>query len=138
MTTFTEIENAVGARLNSTGVAYWNPTDAYPEVLAVPPAFRKRFPPRAPATALLITAYDLDVSVDPNQPLRAYRLQIRSRAPFDANPLADDALEVLHGFHHQVWGNLNIQRCRHYSSSQLGADSQGNDERSDNYILDIL
>ena len=76
-------------------------------------------------------------TLTPGSNVTVARVQVRVRAPYDADPLADAALAALHGAHHETWGGLRVARCAHLSALQLGADQSGLDERSDNYELHI-
>lgn len=131
--------DAVCTRLDTAGVAYWpGPDGSYPKTPPRRPAFAKRLP-ATPPEALAVATYGLDLQPDPQDPSEVFRVQVRSRAPYDADPPADQALAALHGQHHQVWAGIRVQRCRHLSTAQLGADpSTGLDERTDNYELEVL
>lgn len=131
--------DAVCTRLDAAGVAYWpGPDGTYPKTPPRTSAFAKRLP-ATPAQALAVTAYDVELTPDPEDTVEVFRVQVRSRAPYDADPTADAALAILHGQHHQEWAGIRVQRCRHLSTAQLGADpSTGLDERTDNYELEVL
>lgn len=129
--------NAVATRLHDTGVGYWpGPEGTYPDTPQARSIYAKRLPPK-PAEAYAVTAYGLTTTPDPDVTSYTVRVQVRSRAPYDADPMGDDALNSLHGLHHQEWAGLHVDRCQHLSTAQLGADSAGLDERTDNFELTI-
>ena len=132
------ILDAVASRIDAAGLGYWNPTGAYPALPERPPVYGKRFPPKAPQTAVSVNVYGIHVSPDPNLDVEVFRLQVRTRAPINADPLADRILTLLHGKHHEQWGALKIQRCQHLSTAQLGVDTESLDERTDNYQVEVL
>ena len=139
MTSMRSVIDAVATRLNDAEVGYWpGPTGTYPTTLPRTPVYAKRLP-ATPPEALAVNVYGQDLQPDPTDPTEVFRGQVRSRAPYDADPPADQALAALHGQHHQVWAGIRVQRCRHLSTAQLGADpSTGLDERTDNYELEVL
>ena len=130
--------DAVAACLDDAGIGYWNPTGTYPAQPEKPPVYGKRLPAKSPSTAVAVNVYGVEVSPDPNQPVETFRIQIRTRKAGVADDLADTILSRLHGSHHEKWGALTIQRCRHTSTAQLGLDTAGLDERTDNYQLEVL
>lgn len=132
------VVDAVASRIDQAGLGYWNPAGAYPAAPERPPVYGKRFPPKAPQTAVSVNAYSIQVSPDPHQPVETIRVQVRTRKPGTADPLADSILTLLHGKHHEQWGALRVQRCRHLSTAQLGVDTADLDERTDNFELEIL
>lgn len=140
MTTLQDVTVAVMTRLHDREVAWWPGSldGAYPKQPPRTPVFAKRLP-ATPPEALAVATYGLDLQPDPQDPSEVFRIQVRSRAPYDADPPADQALAALHGQHHQVWAGIRVQRCRHLSTAQLGADpSTGLDERTDNYEIEVL
>lgn len=130
--------DAVASRIDTAGLGYWNPNSAYPPAPERTPIYGKRFPPKAPDTAIAINCYSIEMNPDPGQPVERIRVQVRSRAKGNADDVGDPILTLLHGKHHEQWGALIVQRCRHLSTAQLGVDSQGLDERTDNYELEII
>lgn len=136
--TMRDIIHAIATRLHETGVGYWpGPTGTYPQKLAIPPIFAKRLPP-TPGRAIAINTYGTDLNPNPDMAsILTVRIQVRSRAPMDADPTGDNAITALHGQHHQEWAGLIVDRCRHLSTAQLGADSAGLDERADNFEITI-
>ena len=138
MTSMRSVIDAVATRLDTAGVGYWpGPTGTYPTTLPRTPVYAKRFP-ATPPEAFSVSVYSLDLTPDPDDPTEVFRVQVRSRAPYDADPHADEALQALHGQHNAVWAGVRVERCRHLSTAQLGADTAGLDERTDNYELEVL
>lgn len=135
--TATDIINAIGTHLSNQKVAYWpGLTGTYPKTSPIPPVFAKRLPP-TPVTAFAINVYHITPPA-PDETVWRYRVQIRSRAPLNADANADKALNVLHAIHNQTWGGVHVARVLHESTAQLGADpSTGVDERTDNYLLEV-
>lgn len=129
---------AVAQHLHDAGVAYWpGPTGTYPKRMPRPPAYAKRLQ-ADPQTALAVNAYQLDDNPDPGQAVATVWVQVRARAPMDADPLADAARQALHGQHNTVWAGVRVARCTHESTAQLGADpASGLDERTDNYRIEV-
>ena len=136
--TMRAITRAVCERLAQAGAAYWPGEDGAYTLTpgGAPPVYAKRLQ-ATPDTALAVATYQIDPPIDPGDPVTVVRVQVRARAPYDADPLADTALAALHGAHHQEWGGLHVARCAHLSALQLGADQAGLDERTDNYELHI-
>ena len=136
MTTLRDTLNAIGNHLTQAGVVYWpGQTQEYTNPGTQPPLYAKRLP-ETPQTCAAINAYSLTIPANTNTPGMVIRFQVRSRAPQDADPLADSILNALHGAHHQEWDGLSVGRITHLSTAQLGADPQtGLDERTDNYEL---
>lgn len=136
--TMRAVTRAVCERLNRAGVAYWPGEDGAYTLTpgGPPPVYAKRLQ-ATPETAFAVTAYQIAPPITPDSNVTVARVQVRVRAPYDADPLADAALAALHGVHHQMWGGLRVARCAHLSALQLGADQSGLDERSDNYELHI-
>lgn len=136
--TMRDITRAVCERLAQAGVAYWPGEDSAYTLTpgGPPPVYAKRLQ-ATPETALAVATYQIDPPITPGINVTVARVQVRVRAPYDADPLADAALAALHGAHHQTWGGLRVARCAHLSALQLGADQSGLDERSDNYELHI-
>ena len=128
--------NSVAQHLADQQVGYWDPDGAYPASPELPPIFAKRFPPNTADQAFTVTAYTVQETV--SSPVETWRIQIRTRSPYDADPLADQAKRCLAGARLQTWGNLTIQACVHLSTSQLGLDTKDRDERSDNYQITLL
>lgn len=140
MTTLQTIVVAVMTRLSDSGVAWWPGSidGAYPTTPPRTPVYAKRIPASSPE-ALAVSVYQLDLQPDPEDPTEVFRVQVRTRAPFDADPTADEALAALHGAHRQQWAGVRIERCRHLSTAELGADPATSlDERTDNYELEVL
>lgn len=136
--TMRAITRAVCERLAQAGVAYWPGEDGdYTRPPGGPPPVYAKRLQTTPETALAVAAYQIDPPITPGDNVTVARVQVRARAPYDADPLADAALTALHGAHHQKWGGLRVARCAHLSAVQLGADQAGLDERTDNYELHI-
>jgi hypothetical protein len=92
--------------------------------------------PEEPDAAIAVSLYDGDDELRlPNSGLLV-QLLFRIPGPADAvSDLAEAAFGVLHGVHHATWGELRVQRSRRISFAQLGPDSSGRHERSDNYRI---
>lgn len=131
------VVDAVCQHLHNLKVGYWpGSTGTYPKTTSQPPIYVKRLP-SAPVAAYAVTAYNLELDAyDPRK--QTVRIQIRSRNPFDADQLADRAVQAMHAVHHQTWGPVTIHRCKHLYAAQLGADPATRlDERTDNYELEV-
>lgn len=134
--TMRQVIDAVGTRLMGAGVGYWpGPAGTYP-TNAGRPIFAKRLRPK-PDTAIAVTTYGTDLDPNPDLPTIRVRVQVRTRAPLDADPIGDQIIQALHGQHHQEWAGLPVNRCIHLSTAQLGANQAGLDERTDNFELTI-
>ncbi|QPK81116.1 hypothetical protein G7Y41_08765 [Schaalia sp. ZJ405] len=133
MTGLRMVIDAVGTYLTGVGIAFWPGTDGeYPESLTKPPVFAKRLPP-TPVEAVAINAYSREQSPNPGDNTIRVCFQVRTRAPYDADPLADAVVHALHGLHHQTCADLTFDRVRHLSTAQLGLTDTGADERTDNF-----
>lgn len=129
-----EIIDAVARRLEAAGVGVWGGADA-----PVPPGdtrtriWAKHHPPETPS--LTLNVYSISLSPNSEQP-STYRVQVLARAEGNADNLADAAKVALHGAHRQEWAGINVARCAHISTAQLGLDGL-TDERTDNYEIII-
>lgn len=135
-----DVIHALATHLNDTRIGVWpGPNGTHDHRSSQPLIFAKN-PPRAPQahTAYILTAYQHAHTIDPSTArVHTVRIQILSRAPRDADPLGDAVVRALHGQHRQEWNGLAIDRCKHVSTVQLGADSAGLDERTDNFEITI-
>ena len=138
MITVLDVLGAVGARIDEVGAGFWQPSGAYPQTPPRPPVYGKRFPVDAPDTAISLNVYGVEVGVDPKQPTRKYRVQVRCRAPLVADPLADTIMGFLHGAVRETWGEVRVQLCHHVSTAQMGVDENSLDERTDNYEIEVV
>lgn len=72
-------------------------------------------------------------------PDRLFRIQVMSRGmPGDrlgADEMADAAMQVLAGQHHQEWAGLTIDRCTWESAAELSPDVHDREIRTDNYEI---
>lgn len=132
------IIHATAAQLHNHTIGYWpGPDGTYPTHPHAPPIYAKHLPP-TPDTCIAITTYALNLEINPDLGRTfTIRIQVRVRAPQDADPIADQILTVLHGQHRQEWEGLYVERCRHLSTAQLGTNPGGLDERTDNFELTI-
>lgn len=134
MTDFSRIIDAVCWQLNDQKVGFWPGANApYPKKPPLPPVYAKRLQATS-GSCLAVSVYDYSAP-QPGSATITARVQIRTRAPYTADPLADQALNALHGAHHQEWHGLRVERCIHTSTAQLGIDEAGLDERTDNYEI---
>lgn len=95
--------------------------------------------PAEPARALAITAYEDTRTINPNDPMRTVRVQVRARqdktAPTPtAHALAEQARDAITGHHPPAVGRP-AYRVAHQSMADLGPDENGCHERTDNYTL---
>ena len=132
--TLEQIGDIIAQRLADTDVAYFNPTGNYPTTTSRPPIFLKRFPAHAPHKALSVIVYADEESLNPADDVRILHFQVKARAPYDADPLADQAKAALTAIQTH-WGDLYVSSCIRTSFAQLGADQDNVDMRSDNYQL---
>lgn len=132
MFSMSEILEAVATRLKEAGVAEWDGMNTpVPEGDDRVRVWAKHYPPVTPS--LTVNVYSIKVPAH-GEADTTYRVQIRTRAPHNADPLADKALQALDDIHHQEWAGVPVARCRHISTAQLGLDGQ-TDERTDNYEI---
>lgn len=134
MMTLEEVANAVGQHLADEGVAFFDVDGNYPPKPGLPPVFIKRFPAHAPDEAVTLTVYSDTTALNPEDNVRILNIQVRSRAPFDADPLADQLRAALET-QQAMWGDLYVMSCHRVSVGQLGIDNNDLDERSDNYMI---
>lgn len=138
ITTYSALIDAVGSYLNEVGTIFYTPDGVYPTTLTVPPAYAKRIPVSAPSEAVALIVYDSEAPPTPHVCAYQYRLQVRVREPYDADPLADQIMRALVGTHNRFWGDVRVQTVSHLSTAQLGLDDSDLDERTDNYLLIVL
>ncbi|RTE47892.1 hypothetical protein [Actinobaculum sp. 352] len=138
MISHTDVIDAVATRLATAHIAAWDGPDRPLPDNGLPPVFVKRLQ-ATPDTAFAVNVYNMTLSPDPSLPGQVAYVQIRTRAPYDADPLADMAAAALHGVHAESWtGTVRVGRCRHLSTAQLGADPDTLlDERTDNYEIHL-
>lgn len=134
MRSLASVTEAICQRLADEGVGYFDSSGAYPPVMDKPPVFIKRFPAEAADSAIAVNCYADEIQMNPRDMLRVVRFQIRVRAPFDADPLADQTHEALEALQ-TMFADLHVTSCHRQSIAQLGMDEQDRDERADNYQL---
>ncbi|MDU0864419.1 minor capsid protein [Actinomyces urogenitalis] len=96
--------------------------------------------PAKPNRALAVKAYADPVPADPADTTRRIRFQVRTRqdtaaTPPTANADAETAQEALLGHGLTLLDGAPQARITHLSTATLGLDSDGRDERTDNYLL---
>ncbi|MEN1976994.1 minor capsid protein [Cellulomonas olei] len=125
----------VAQRLADSGLGVWS-GDAPAEYGPNDTLITLLHLPEDPDAAIAVSLYDGDDELRlPNVGLLV-QLLIRVPGPADAvADVAEAAFGVLHGVHHDTWGELRVQSARRISFAQLGADSNGRHERSDNYRI---
>ena len=129
----TELLKGVAQLLDADGVAVWNPSGVYAnnEIGIVIGA-----PSQSPPSLVALATYnDID---DPAASDSTVFLQVRVRAPDDdprkADELSDGVFNSLQGLRATVNG-IRIVYGKRSSSYPLGIDSNGRQERTDNYEL---
>lgn len=95
--------------------------------------------PAEPARAVAITPYGDTWPINPGDPMRTVRVQIRARqdktAPIPTpHALAEQARDAITG-HFPAAVGRPAYRVAHQSMSDLGPDENGCHERADNYTL---
>lgn len=126
-----ELTRAICERLAAAGVGAWRPTG--PAYTATETGIFYGALGTTPDRALAVAVY---LPVDDIQTGLSLRyLQVRSRgprgAPDGADALAGAAFRALHG----TYPRGGIARITRTSAARLGADGNGRQERTDNYLI---
>lgn len=135
MTAPSDVTVGVAEHLAATAGFTWRPDGAYTKTER---ALTIKAVPAAPDVVCAITVYDVDDDPDPRQDRSTFAVQLRFRAPGrpDAvDDLAQEAFVALHAKHHTRFGQVPIARCARQSVAQLGPDTNGRHERTDNYRI---
>ena len=108
----------------------WDPSGPYPVGQVV--IFYGAIPP-APDRAIGVRVYGGTDNAQVYQPVRRVQLRFRGArgAPDDADQMADWAFRLLHGAS-RIKGLNHVERS---SFGPLGADQNGRQERTDNYVI---
>jgi hypothetical protein len=131
-----DVLRGVAAHLAASGIGYWSETEPAPTGATL--IALKRLPD-SPDRAVAVSVYGMDL--DAVLPDVELPVQVLARSPGvvdDVDDLADDVVTAMHGVHHATWGALRVQRCVHTSTAPLGADRNGREERSDNFLITTL
>jgi len=127
-----QVTTTVCVILDAAGVGEWRPTGAYTtaEVGIFYGAIAA-----APDRGIGVTTYMQTDDVETGLAVRMVQLWCRGTHgdPRGADVLADAAFAALHGIYHRS-GLASITRK---SSAPMGADGNGRQERSDNYVIVI-
>ena len=108
----------------------WDPSGPYPVGRVA--IFYGAIPP-SPDRAIGVRVYGGSDNAQVYQPTRRVQLRFRGarNAPDDADQMADWAFRLLQGAS-RIMGLNRVERS---SFGPLGADENGRDERSDNYLI---
>lgn len=99
--------------------------------------------PATPDRVVTVKAYAGTVPASPDDLMRTIRMQVRARQSASAaiptaNADAETAQAALLGHHHNLIPGGPTARITHMSTAALGLDSQGRDERTDNYQITYM
>lgn len=131
-----DVLRGVAEHLAASGVGFWSESEPAPAGATL--IALKRLP-ESPDRAVAVSVYGMDM--DAVLPDVEVPVQVLARSPGaadDVDELADDVVAAMHGVHHATWGSLRVQRCVHASTAPLGADHNGREERSDNFLITTL
>lgn len=129
-----QVARAVAKRLDEAGVGVWNEGGVF---TAGQTGITLKTVPPHPDRIVCVTVYNVDEDADPNNPVQAWSVQIRTRAPGmpdDVDDLADDAHDALE-CHHTQWPGAFVQRAHRENFAPLGPDTNRRHERTDNYRI---
>ena len=131
----TNLLNGLGAHLAGQAIGTWSATGVYSSGQT---GIYLKVVPASPDAVIVLNTYP--VSDDPSLSDSSIGVQIRTRAGVDPRTVDDTAdaiFDALHGLAALTLGAIRVQQVRRTSYAQLGTDSNGRHERSDNYRFDL-
>ncbi|MFC9874878.1 phage tail terminator protein [Nocardia salmonicida] len=139
MTSTRQLVDALARYLDSTGIARYQPTGAYPSG-ALPAIFDGLFP-AAPDAALALTVYDVQYGrgdIGNEDVYIQFRWRTAGKDPRITNDVADRATELLHDAERLLLpGGVRILLCRRKIRGITTPDSNGRYERADSFMFTL-